>query len=118
LERERGKIRELAEKENQLQFEALAKKLELDAALEKEIRKAFTDEFAYYADGVVRAIEALRSTDPKDQGNWMTSPEFRKGLEEPITATDDRVRYLLSLFQFDVFKLWRRDMRKERYELD
>ena len=118
LELEREKVRGLAERENQIHFAALARKLELKPELEAKVREAFADEFAYYAAGIVRGFESLRSADPKAQENYLASPEFRKGLEKCVAATDEKVRELLTVFETAVFEQWRRDMRKERYELD
>jgi hypothetical protein len=114
----RNKIMEIAEKENQDQLDLLARDLALDSRREVQLRAAFIEEFRYYADGVARAVEAMERDDSESDSSLLSEPEFRLGLEERISASDRRVRGLLSPSQTLVFESWRRAIRKERYELD
>jgi hypothetical protein len=109
---------EIAEKENQDQLDLLARDLGLDSRREVQLRAAFIEEFRYYAEGVARAVEALERDDSGSETSLLSEPGFRLGLEERISATDRRVRGLLSPSQGLVFESWRRVLRKERYELD
>ena len=115
-EMKRKAIRRLIESENRAQLDMLAKNLKVEAAVETRIRAAFTDEFEYYIDEVLRSLDALQTSETP--GNLLENPEFRKGLEERIAATDEKVRESLNAFQTAVFEQWRRDLRKDRYELD
>ena len=117
-ELERGKMRELAERENREQFDVLAKRLGLEAEVEAKVRDTFNEEFAYYADGVVRALKNIEAGDPGGDENYLTSAPFKKGLEEKIAETDRKAHALLNAFQQSTFDDWRREMRRERYELD
>ncbi len=117
-EMERKVVREIADKENQAHFDILAKKLGLEPGQESKLREAFIEEFSFYTDGVVRTFDSLQFDDPKPGGNWMATPEFRKGLEERVAATDKKVRDLLTAGQALIFEQWREEIRKDRYELD
>jgi hypothetical protein len=117
-ELERGKVRQIVGKENEALLDLLVKKLALDPATEPKLREAFAEEFTYYVDAIVRSFDALRASGSGSQENELTSPKFRKGLEDRILATDEKVRELLNSSQAAVYDQWRRDIRKERYELD
>ena len=117
-DQKRRTIRQVLDKENQAHLDALAKKLGLETGAEAKLRAAFTEEFDYYIEGVIRDVDALQSDDSKSEGNWLDSPEFRKELEDRIAAADLGVRALLTAYQATVYDQWRRDLRKERYELD
>ncbi|HEU4338543.1 MAG TPA: hypothetical protein VFS19_00620 [Planctomycetota bacterium] len=115
---ERVKIREITDKESEDHLDALVKLLDLDAITAAKVREAFTEEFMYYADGVVRAYEALKGNAPKGDDAWLTSREFRKGMTDRIAATDQVVRPLLDPARTARFEHWRTDLKKSRYELE
>jgi hypothetical protein len=117
-ESNRRKIRELSDKENQDHLDALMEKLDVETALVEKIRQAFAEEFAYYTDGVVRALDSLKADPAKGDDAGLESPAFRKGLEERILATDARVRPLLDPARTAKYDEWRQDLRKNRYDLD
>ena len=115
---ERVKIREITDKESEDHLDALVKLLDLDAITAAKVRESFTEEFMYYADGVVRAYESLKGGSPKADDNWLTSREFRKGMTDRIAATDRAVLPLLDPARTARFDQWRDDIKKSRYELD
>jgi len=117
-ELERAKVRQIVGRENEAHLDILAKKLALEAATEAKVREAFAEEFAYYVEGIVRSFDALRASDSSSQENIVATPAFRKGLEERISATDEKVRELLNSSQAAVYDQWRSDLRRDRYELD
>ena len=114
----RKKILEMAEKENQDHLDVLLKQLDLNSKAELRLKGAFADEFAYYADGVMRAFEALSIDSQGASENLLSTPDFKRGLEERIFETDNSVREILEPSQLDVFKKWRAELRKTRYELE
>jgi len=115
---ERIKLVQAVEKENETYFADLAKKLGLNLEMERELRAAFADEFSYYVAGIERNLSALRDDNPRPEDNWLSSPQFKKGLEQRIAATDEKAREILKAFQIAVFESWRRDYRKNRYDLE
>lgn len=117
-ESEQRKIRELTEKEGQDHLDVLVTRLDLDSEKEAKFRTAFSDEFGFYADGVMRAFEDLKKHVTQGEINWLESPEFRKGLEERIAATDEAVKPMLDPAQTAKFEEWRKSLRKTRYELE
>lgn len=115
---ERIKLVQAVEKESETYLADLVKKLGLTHDKEQELRAAFTEEFSYYVAGVERNLSVLRDDNPRPEDNWLSSPEFRKGLEQRISATDEKVREILTAFKTAVFEQWRREYRKNRYDLE
>ncbi|HEY3227183.1 MAG TPA: hypothetical protein VGK61_09350 [Planctomycetota bacterium] len=115
---ERIKVVQAVEKENEAYLADLVKKLGLTQEKERELRAAFTDELSYYVAGVERNLAALWDDNPKAGDNWLSTPEFKKGLEKRISATDEKARELLTAFQTAVFEQWRREYRRNRYDLE
>jgi phosphopantothenate synthetase len=110
----RKEIRKKADEMFREHLDALGKKVEAGPELLAKLRSAFDEEFAFYADGV------LRSLDDSDRGDdlWMESPEFRRGLEERVAETDQKLKGLLTVSQYWAFDEWRKELRKETYRLD
>jgi len=115
---DRIKLIQAVEKENETYLDDLVKKLGLTREKDQELRAAFSEELSYYVAGVERNLGALRDNNPKPEDNWLSSPEFKKGLEKRITATDEKAREILTAFKIAIFEQWRRDYRKNRYDLE
>ena len=115
---ERIKLVQAVEKENETYMTDLLKKLGLKREKEQELRAAFTEEFSYYVAGIEKNLGALKDDNPKPEDNWLSSPEFKKGLELRISATDEKAREILTAFQTAIFEQWRREYRKNRYDLE
>ena len=113
-ELKRKEIRKKADEMFREHLDALGKKVGANSELLAKLRSAFDEEFAYYADGVTRSL------DDSDRGDdlWMETPEFRRGLEARIAATDEKLRGLLTVSQYGAFDEWRKELRKESYRLD
>ena len=117
-ESERLKIREMTEKEGQDHLDIIANVLDLEPERETKFREAFTAEFNFYTEGVIRAFEDLKKDVPKGEENWLESPAFRKGLKERIASTDEAVLPMLDPAQTAKFETWRKELRKSRYEIE
>ena len=117
-ESERLKIREMTDREGQDHLDLLVKTLDFDPAKEPMLREAFAEEFKYYTDAVMRALDDLKKDLPKGEENWLESATYRKGLKERIAATDEAVLPMLDPAQTAKYETWRKAIRKTRYELE
>jgi hypothetical protein len=106
------------EREIAADLAALVKNLEAGSDVERKLRDAIQPEIDCYLDAVEQSLGALYADNPKPEDDRLSSPDFRKELEERIGETDAKARELLSAFQIAVFEQWRSDIRKNRYKLE